>query len=426
MKYFIVLVMAFCFASADAQLSRDEISTDFVLYKRRVDFDRNMRERTIKETFAAPLDSNTEDRYREACWAISQFMLRSAEIENGFNTLFEHYTTIDNSTKRALLEAVYATYPQHYKKDVEKLLVDEAVPKLFAMEAVYLYRADKSPQHAAQLVELLARKFPNADEDPLLQQLKDYLQVHETRMTARIPDPTVLFRYRRNVGEKTIYSLQRWNRDYPGMAIVQEADGRFARDSSGKLLVFQQLARSGSDLPYFITNGSTPQGAFSIQGTEVSHNNFIGPTPNIQLVMPNESDSLFWHGRYDSTRTPLDNYLSLFPVSWRNYAPMTESYYAGKVGRTEIIAHGTTIDPDYFKDQPFYPLTPTLGCLCAKETWNIFNGKFLQSDQFGLAQTFTRTPGNTGMLYVINLDNQQKAVTADELEKIVSAYESKN
>jgi hypothetical protein len=30
------------------------------------------------------------------------------------------------------------------------------------------------------------------------------------------------------------------------------------------------------------------------------------------------------------------------------------------------------------------------------------------------------------MLYVINLDNQQKAVTADELEKIVSAYESKN
>jgi hypothetical protein len=27
-------------------------------------------------------------------------------------------------------------------------------------------------------------------------------------------------------------------------------------------MVFQQLARSGSDLPYFITNGSTPQGIF--------------------------------------------------------------------------------------------------------------------------------------------------------------------
>ena len=64
-----------------------------------------------------------------------------------------------------------------------------------------------------------------------------------------------------------IYSFQRWNRDYPGMAIIQNGDGSFARDSLGNLLIFQQLARSASDLPYFITSGSTPQGIFSVQGT---------------------------------------------------------------------------------------------------------------------------------------------------------------
>ena len=222
---------------------------------------------------------------------------------------------------------------------------------------------------------------------------------------------------------KRIYSFQRWNRDYPGLAIIQNANGSFARDANGKLLVFEQLARSASNLPYFLTNGSTPQGAYSIQGTEVSHNNFIGPTPNIQLVMPNETDSLFWHSIYDSTKDKFNNYLSLFPPNWQQYQPITESFVAGKIGRTEIIAHGTTIDPDYFKDKPYFPLTPTMGCLCAKEDWNIFNGKFLQSDQFNLVNTFVSTPGKKGYLIVINLDDQKKAVSSEELERIVNSFE---
>ena len=209
------------------------------------------------------------------------------------------------------------------------------------------------------------------------------------------------------------------------MAIIQFSDGSFAKDTIGKLLSFQQLARSASDLPYFITNGSTPQGMYRIKGTEVSHNNFIGPTPNIQLIMPNESDSLFWHTTYDSSTNALTNYLQLLPSIWQNYLPMQEVFTAGKAGRTEIIAHGTTIDPDYFKDKPYYPLTPTLGCLCAKELWNIFNGRFLESDQFTLTKTFLATPSTMGYLMVVNLDNQYKPVSIEEIEKVVKQFESK-
>ena len=96
---------------------------------------------------------------------------------------------------------------------------------------------------------------------------------------------------------------------------------------------------------------------------------------------------------------------------------MTEAFYAGKIGRTEIIAHGTTIDPEYFKDKPYYPLTPTLGCLCAKELWNVTTGKLLVSEQFNLYSAFLSTPGNKGYLIVVNLDDQQKAVTREEIEK---------
>jgi hypothetical protein len=105
---------------------------------------------------------------------------------------------------------------------------------------------------------------------------------------------------------------------------------------------------------------------------------------------------------------------------------MQEAFIAGKAGRTEIIAHGTTIDPEYFSGQPFYPISPTLGCLCAEELWNANTGKLALSEQLKLVNTFLRSPGNKGFLMVINLDNQQKPVTEKELEKIVALFEKGN
>jgi hypothetical protein len=37
-----------------------------------------------------------------------------------------------------------------------------------------------------------------------------------------------------------------------------------------------------------------------------------------------------------------------------------------------------------------------------------------------LANAFLATPGTTGYLFVINLDNQQKAIDAAEIEALVS------
>ncbi len=408
-----------------AQFSRETIHTDVVLYNKRQSFDHYLREKVINQPFAEPLDSNTEDQYESACWSISQFLLRSPQIKNGLDKLFAGYDSLQYPTKRALLEAAYTVYPAAYSNAMQQLLQKETVPKLFAMEALYLYREDASLNRLMNLQGLLKQKFPGADTLPLLATLKQYLALHQSYTQQPTPPVTDLFLHQQAVGQKIIYSFQRWNRDYPGLAIVQYADGHFARDDAGKLLVFEQLARAASNLPYFITNGNTPQGIYSIQGTAVAHNNFIGPTPNLQMVLPFESDSLYWHTPYDSTRDALSNYLNLLPASWQSYAPITEAFYAGKTGRSEIIAHGTTLNPEYFKGQPFYPLTPTLGCLCAKEIWNEFNGSFINSDQFNLVNTFIATPGETGYLMVINLNNQSKAVNREELEQWADAAEKK-
>ena len=426
MKLFCVLLTCLLTSLiADSQLSSDLIKTDFVLYPRRVAFDKHMREQLINGSFAQSLDNNTEDKYREALWAISQFLQQSSEIEHGFLKLFKKYSSLEMATKRAFLEAIYGAYPFVYEKEIERLILNETNPKLFAMQALYLHRNNSSIANRSKLLQMMEKQFKNYQETIVLSELENYLVNHHKFSGSPTPDISLLFEHQKILGQKIIYSFQRWNRDYPGLAIIQFSDGSFAKDTIGKLLSFQQLARSASDLPYFITNGSTPQGMYRIKGTEVSHNNFIGPTPNIQLIMPNESDSLFWHTTYDSSANALTNYLQLLPTIWQNYLPMQEVFTAGKAGRTEIIAHGTTIDPDYFKDKPYYPLTPTLGCLCAKELWNIFNGRFLESDQFTLTKTFLATPSTMGYLMVVNLDNQYKPVSIEEIEKVVKQFESK-
>lgn len=424
MKGFILCFLLIVCVHTFAQYNTDVIQSDVVLYPKRQSFDKFLRETVINKTFHEPLDSNSEDYYESACLAISQFMMDNANVKAGFDTLYQHYDSLQYDTKRAFIEAAYSVYPHDYTSWFKQLIVKEKEPKLFCMQAVFLYKNDSSKQNIQQIEHQLKKNFGTNDTLFLLQLLKNYLENEQTFKQKKLPDINKLFAYRKTSGTATVYSFQRWNRDYPGIAVVQNPDGSFARDSAGHLLMFQQLARSASNMPYFISSGSTPQGIYSIWKTAKSINKLIGPSPNLQTVLPFENDSLYWRGQYDWSKDPLRNYINLMPLEWRNYLPMLEAFNAGKAGRSEIIAHGTTIDPDYFKGKPFYPISPTLGCLCAKESWNMYTGKIVESDQLNLVNTFIKNnEDETGFLFVINLDNQQKPVTKEEVEKLVNNFE---
>lgn len=207
-----------------------------------------------------------------------------------------------------------------------------------------------------------------------------------------------------------MFSIQRKNRDYPGMVILRKADGSFVTDSSGKLFTIPQLARSISSLPVYLTNGNTPQGIFRMYGFGVSMGNFIGPTANVQMGMPVElSLQKFFNNPFIvDTIWSIDYYQKLIPKNLQTFLPLYESYYAGLAGRTEIIAHGTTIDPSFYIGKPYYPLTPTEGCLCTKEIWN---GKRLESDQEKLINGLLKAGGANGYCVVIEIDNKNEPVT---------------
>jgi hypothetical protein len=259
-------------------------------------------------------------------------------------------------------------------------------------------------------------------------ELAKYLNTYTRFKPLSVTDIVELFLHQQVVKKKVIYSFQRHNRDYGGLAIVQNANGSFMRYSDGRLMVFEQLARSASGLPYFIPDGNTPQGIYSIQGTATTNIKLIGPTPNLQLALPYERKwTTYFHLPdtvvFNTSQDAMWSYMQLLPPTWKNNTTVTEAFYAGKIGRHAIIAHGTTIDPEYFKDKPYYPLTPTMGCLCAREIWNVSNGRLLESHQYSMVNAFTASAGSRGFLYVIDVDNQQKPVTRAEVERWVAAFE---
>jgi hypothetical protein len=365
------------------------------------------------------IDSN-EGEIESALWAVSQFLVRTVQSDSGIARLVHDFDKLKPPLQRSLMEVLYGLYPTEYPSAVKSILTNADNPKLFAQASSYLFRNNK--QQAPWLRQQLVAKFPNFAEVDLLNALHKYLQ-SENEMSLAPMDS--LFAHQQIHKYKVVYSFQRKNRNYTGLAVVQQADGRFAKDSIGNLKTFVQLARSANNLPYFITNGSTPQGLYVITGTAISKNVFIGPTPNLQMSMMHEVNTpKFTHYFPIVFNAPPEKiYRSYFPESWQNWSGLMEAYNAGKIGRSEIIAHGTTIDPEWFAGKSYYPISPTLGCLCGREIWDTNTGRIKYSDQLELVNTFIETPGTKGYLIVIDIDNKEAPVSKKEIEIFIKQFE---
>jgi len=93
------------------------------------------------------------------------------------------------------------------------------------------------------------------------------------------------------------------------------------------------------------------------------------------------------------------------PKSWQDYQPIYESWYAGKAGRSEIIAHGSTINPEFYSNLRCYPMTPSLGCLTAHEEWSPVTGQCLASDQIDFVNQLIQADGLAGYLILVEIED---------------------
>lgn len=379
----------------------------------------NIVRNIITKNLSLPLTDSTEENWQDAFYAMEVLLYKQPWTEQKIRTAFDGIEKRSAGFQRALLECTYALYPQSFTGPVEKLWLITGYSKIFALCAEYLYQAKKIN---AQKIQTRTREYNfSLEQDSILNPLvKSKWIIDDKARSAALKavcEKTFL------PGNVLLISFQRRNRDYPGMVVVRDTAGNFISDDAGKPFAITQLARSVSNLPFYLTNGNTPQGIFRMFGFEISKSKAIGPTTNIQLTMPCETSPQFFLKDSLLTDTIWNEllYKKLFPESLKNFLPLSQTYYASKAGRTEIIAHGTTVDPSYYNGAIYYPYTPTQGCLCTKEIWSDADGKRIISDQQQLVNAVKKAGGANGYCVVIEIDDEQKAVNIEDILPYINA-----
>lgn len=362
---------------------------------------------SINKNLSPDLTDSTEENWQDAFGAMELLNYRTPFIDTRISLGINNIEKRSSGFQRSLLEMIYALYPKDFVTQIISLAKKTNDTKLFAMCCEYILMNNRQPDYK-DLVLLRAKDssiIPDLD-NPFFAVLQNKLMVRSKPPLADLLGKSFL------PNEMVLFSFQRSNRNFPGLVMVRNKDGQFIKMKDGKYFAVPQLARSCSNMPGYITNGNTPQGIFKVFGFDTSKSTFIGPTTNIQMVLPYEqsmdvSDSV--------TRSLGDNYRFLLPASWKNYYPVFEAYYAGKAGRTEIISHGTTVNPEYYENKTYYPLTPTQGCLCTKEIWSTVDGKRIESDQQKLVDAIKKAGGANGYCMVVEIDDQQKPVNLKDI-----------
>ncbi|TDX00400.1 hypothetical protein [Dinghuibacter silviterrae] len=395
------------------------VFSTFATKTRREAFYQNFLKNYVQRDLTLPLADSTEDDWADPFYGLELLHYKTPFVQQRIAQVWDHVDERSGDFLEAYLQLLYTNYPHSFRPQVKALLQRTLDNRVFILCAEYLL-LEHGDAEARTLIRQRLAKLLDSSADVSLELFRRRLN-HEG-VPSLTPPLDDLLGPSFQPGKTVVYSFQRSNRDYPGLAVIRGADGLFVRNPDSTYFAVPQLARSITNLPYYTHDGNTPQGIFLMDGFGFSHNEFLGPTLNIQMRMPYEvTPAHFFHdpGLTDTTWY-LDAYKALLPPTWREDFAMQGAFYAGRIGRRAVIAHGTTIDPNYFKGSVWYPQTPSLGCLCTHERWDD-NGQRVFSDQQKLVNALDSAGGAEGYLVVVELDDWPGPVTLADVGHYLAA-----
>ena len=367
---------------------------------------------SINKNLRLPFTTENEDQLSSAFYSIGLIKYKTSYVDNRIDIAVKMMLFRSVDYQIALLNLVNSDYQKKYSSYVFSLFKNTTDAKLMAMAANYLLPS-ATPAQVKFMQQQTTLQLSKIPDNGILHELNEQLKSFNKKITT--PSIKTFFVKNYLPGQVLVFSFQRKDRNYPGLAMVRNTIGDLIKNEDGNYFAVGQLARSASNMPGYISNGNTPQGFFKMNGFDTSKSFFIGPTTNIQLSMPHEYHPFTVDGKLIDTTWSLQQYKDLLPDNFKNYHPIYGTFYAGKAGRTEIIAHGTTIDTSFYTNQYYAPYTPTAGCLCTKEIWNNKTGYLQTSDQLLLTQAIQKAGGPHGYLIVIELDDKKAAVKLSDV-----------
>lgn len=337
-------------------------------------------------TISLPLNRDNHAQLASAFWAMEIMQYRPAHAQSAIRYQLPLLTKQPAFYQRAFLQMLHSLYPKQYSKEILSIWKELDGTKNQAMALEYLAMSGLFPEdfkltendssHLYYYAERIKRNIQPISADALLD-------------TAFFPNQLL------------VVSLQHNDRNIPGAIRFRLPNHTWHKRTDETIWEAPQLARAITNLPFYLTNGNTPQGLYVLDGFGISENDWIGPTTNLQMRMPFETNRIhFFAG--DSTKNWEEGYKSLLGP-FKNKTQLWESFIAGKLGRTEIIAHGTTIDPTWYKNQPYFPNTPSLGCLCSPEFWNEKGIRTKSSQEEWIQVLQSLGGGQQGYLLVVDV-----------------------
>lgn len=399
----------------------DDLSSQFVLKKNRITFKETI-EGKVNTFIKHDLNRSTEKNWISLFRELELHLFKSKSVDSIISRAADYLPSAGWKFQRAFVEAVATLTPGKYRNEIFELLKGTSNRQVFGAAAVYM-RRENSISSTDSLKILLQQKFPGYLSDDILKFL--YYDLNITSESLNEFMLSELLAHQFQPGKTIIYSLQRSNRRFPGLTIIKKPDGLFVRNEDSTIFYVKQLAYSTSNFPGYLSQGNTPQGILSIVGSYVSAKASIGPTASVISRIPFEvGTDIYYHNGNHSNSWNIEEYISLLPDSWQNYLPIKQAYFAGKTGRRLIVMHGSTDDLTFYENEPYYPLTPSKGCLTTTEIWDETSGKCIDSDQVKLMNAFYSTNQLKGFLVVVDIDDKQKPVTIEELLPVIKAIEN--
>ncbi|MEN8193880.1 MAG: hypothetical protein ABFS12_13745 [Bacteroidota bacterium] len=392
-------------------IDRTKLKSEYALKQNRSEYIQALKNK-IQTIFDQKLSSANEKEWRSLFREIGLIFYKSDKVYRAIQEAILYSPSASLKFKRSIVETILILYPKEFSDFIENEWRTTVDPTLFAYTSQYMLNQNESITTRKRISNALITRFKNWESISQLKFLNYYLMNKDTVT----PVLREVLHHPFMTGKTIIFSLHRKNRSYAGITIIRKPNGSFVKDENDSIFYIKQLAKSVSGLPGYLSQGDTPQGVFSIVGFYVSPTPSIGPTANVLTRIPYEVPTkLFYHGAIKDKKWKLEDYKNLLPSSWRNYLPIYESFYAGKTGRRKIVMHGSVDDLNFYKDETYFPLTPSKGCLTSKEIWSEKTGKNIESDQTKLMNAFFSTGEIEGFLVVINIDDKEKDVSIEEI-----------
>ena len=320
--------------------------------------------------------------------------------------------------------SVYASVGQKFRSIINY----SSDPEWVSISLSTLARSGISQPQTQQLVQRVQQRFPNWSRNTSL--YTTIRNVSELYNPTPIPSIEDLLSWQVAPKQPHLYVFCRPNRELLCLAVLKDRNGNFVQQDAKPWSV-PLLLQSIHNLDWNFTRGQTPQGIYRIEGAVPQPDDRVfrayGQFPLVKLFAPFESGvKAFIPGKKGRFTGGLPVYQALLPASWQNYAPMQQSYWAGKIGRSLFRIHGSGEATDFFKGKSDRSIAssanwnPALGCLSALETYDR-NGRLTSADMPEILTKLATVGGGKIEGYLIVVDLPSSSNTPISLTEITQA-----